>query len=190
MHQEIRHADLLELMPIIPGIIWSFTGRDPGLLGIYGPTMKNSYTYHSTPVDPRDYIDEGDTLVQYPEEGTRTVHLNEILRKGWVEVGSIASPVPIHSAAEWGSSMAWVECGSWAMIYLNVRARQAAGLICPTKYHQARDSLSKIIGRKLPDATIIYPEGRWNCTGVPPDLMVKWTGYRFSDLVGTGALIT
>jgi predicted AlkP superfamily phosphohydrolase/phosphomutase len=148
-------------MPTIPGVLYIATGMDPGQLGIYGPTYKSSYTRDSKKVDLSQYSYDGAIYVPPPP---RVVHMEALIRD-----------------RNWGHK-AWAEAGSWGMVYLNVRARQKDGIICPTKFHEARDDLIKMIGRYLPEVTVYKTEELWDCTGVPPDLLVRWDGYEFDEV--------
>ena len=147
-------------LPIIPSIYRLVTGEDPIRLGYYGPEWKDTYTYSSIPLDLSHLSYDP---IYVPPMGTYL--LSELITE-----------------MDRGSTM-WVEGGGWGRIYLNVRARQADGVICPTHFHEYRDELIRIFTRRVPNSQIYRPEELWDCGGVPPDLLIKLDGYTFEESI-------
>ena len=143
-------------MPQVPGIIFLSTGRGPGETGIYGPSYRLTYTESTIPVVLGDY--------PLPED----VHIPEL------------EPIDLCSFLNArGAGMMYIgDPGSWGGVTLRIRGRQADGIICPTHYHKARGDLERVLQRKL-GVEVLRPEELWDCSGVPPDLLVREDGHRF-----------
>lgn len=175
-------------LPLEMGILQVVNGIPPGGTNVYGPTYRETYTYNTIRVDWMiqygiGFSSSGNYIIKYPNP-TGIIHLNQLLiREGLLHISDISgTQSSIYSNnIVWSESTAWADGGSWGRININIRGRQSNGLVCPTKYHEVRDDIARMITTLLPGCSIYKPEELWNCSGIPPDILVKYPGYEFGD---------
>lgn len=175
-------------LPLEMGILNIVHSNSPGECNVYGPTYRDTYSYNGSNIqwmiqynigfniDPPDYI------IHHNPIGI--IHLNQILLAcNMIHVDSCNRDSIYRSKVDWGESTAWADGGSWGRVYINIRNRQSNGMICPTGFHEVRDDIVARILRVLPGCSIYKPDELWNCSGIPPDLLVRYPGYEFDDMV-------
>lgn len=175
-------------LPLEMAILNIVNGIPPGECNVYGPTYRDAYSYNASSiqwmiqynigfnVDPPDYI------IHYNPSGI--IHLNQVLlENNMIHISSNARDSIYRAKVDWEESTAWADGGSWGRIYINIRNRQSNGMICPTKFYEVRDDIANRIINRLPGCSIYKPDELWDCSGIPPDLLVKYPGYEFDDIV-------
>jgi len=100
--------------------------------------------------------------------------------EGYLSMENPASPTSLSKAKiDWARTKAWGWGGYYARIFLNVKGREAQGLIPPDEYEEERNEIARRIeairGPKGEEwrTEVMRPEERFDpCLGDPPDLMV------------------
>ncbi len=129
------------------------------------------------------------------------VCVNEWLRQhGWLTLASEpAGPIAIDAAAvNWGATKAWGAGGYYGRIFMNVRGREAEGVIAAADYARERAALADALrampgpdGQLLGNRVFVPQEIYRSVRGVAPDLIVYFgdLAWRAVGLVG-GTLFT
>ncbi len=100
---------------------------------------------------------------------------------------------------DWPRTRVWGEGGHYGRIFLNVKGREAHGVILPAEYESFRDRLAREIAA-IPDhhgrpigTQVFKPQELYRkVNGIPPDLMVYFGGLRWRSVgtVGSRAIHT
>jgi len=98
---------------------------------------------------------------------------------------------------DWGKTVAWGWGGYYARIFLNVKGREANGVVDPEDYERVRDDIAeRIRGIRGPDGeewrtVVLKPDETFpECRGDPPDLMVYFDDlyWRSAGTMGHGGI--
>jgi predicted AlkP superfamily phosphohydrolase/phosphomutase len=115
-----------------------------------------------------------------------------ILRKSPEEVTDLEK-----ADIDWSRTKAWGWGGYYARIFINLKGREAQGIVPPSEYEEVRDEISaRIMEIKDPQGIgmnnmVLRPEETYNlCKGDPPDLMVFFDdlSWRSAGTIGHGSL--
>jgi predicted AlkP superfamily phosphohydrolase/phosphomutase len=138
------------------------------------------------------------------DHGSKAMHgafcINEwLIERGWLVLSEPPDGIvaPERAAIDWRRKRAWGWGGYYARIFLNVRGREAQGVIPPERYEEARAELEVELqtivddaGRPMP-VTAHRPEDLYPvATGDRPDLMVYFDdlNWRSAGTIGHGRL--
>lgn len=184
----LNYTDIPNELPLLPLLV----GKEFGSFNLYGDYYRDTYTYSR--LQPNMIVDYGINIVNAPPndlivdycEPHSIININQLLVNcGIIKLKSNSKLWDV--AIDWCNTIAWCDSSDWAMLNINVKGRQIAGCVCPNKYHEVRDDIItrlKVEFEYLHIDPIFYkPELHWNCTGVPPDLLISCGGYVFSDIV-------
>ena len=98
---------------------------------------------------------------------------------------------------DWSRTKAWGWGGYYARIFINLKGREAQGIVPPSEYDEVRDEISaRIMEIKDPQGTgmknmVLKPEETYSiCNGDPPDLMVFFDdlSWRSAGTIGHGSM--
>ncbi len=168
---------------------WKFSDPDHHLYrkgNPYESAIPDYYAYLDKWVGRlRESIPKGTPLLVVSDHGAKPMKgafcINQWLaEKGYLSLKRPDGIVSLSKAEiDWSRTRAWGWGGYYARIFLNVKGREASGVIPPEEYEEARSQLEEEIrGIGGPDGerwqtTVMRPEERYDpCLGDPPDLMV------------------
>jgi len=124
-----------------------------------------------------------------------------LMQEGYLAMTEpLSGPTPIAKAPiDWSRTIAWGDGGYYGRLFLNVKGREPAGVIDPSKYEEVRDELiAKLEAQPGPDGERlgtrvlkpqeVYPEVR----GVAPDLIVYFGDLEWRSVgsVGNASIYT
>jgi predicted AlkP superfamily phosphohydrolase/phosphomutase len=169
--------------------------------------IKNYYEYLDTEIGKLLEIAGDDTVICVASDhGAKRMEggicINEwLIQNGYLKLLSKPEGVaPIAQCnIDWSATTAWSEGGYYARVFMNVKGREADGIIEPEDYERVRSELSAKIAA-IPDEkgqpleTRCYrPEDLYKTVnGIAPDLLVYFGDlfWRSVGSVGTGKLHT
>jgi len=147
-------------------------------------------------------VSDDTVILVVSDHGARPLHggvcVNELLvRHGWLKLRhSPPEPRPLTpDDVDWTGTRAWAEGGYYARVFLNVRGREAHGIVHPRAAPLYRERLKRLVeSAGTPAGTrVLLPERLYReVQGVAPDLMIYFgdLDWRAVGTIGHGALTT
>jgi predicted AlkP superfamily phosphohydrolase/phosphomutase len=171
----------------------------------YGVALKEHYQFCDQKIgELRQKLDRDTALVVHSDHSVQRldgrINLNEWLaREGYLQLHSRpSSPTPLKDCrVDWSKTIAWAT-GYTGQIYLNMKGREAQGLVSPSDYHAVLDELSEKLkalpgekGQPLDTETfkrVDLHSGPYSKYG--PDLFIYFDQcrYNISEMMGYDSL--
>ncbi|MCK5290591.1 MAG: alkaline phosphatase family protein [Thermoplasmata archaeon] len=167
--------------------------------------IKDYYEYLDKEIGKLLEIIDDDTIVFIvSDHGAKAMKgcfcVNEwLMEQGYLKLRKSPEEVTDLEKADidWSRTRAWGWGGYYARIFINLKGREAQGIVPPSEYDEIRDEIStRIMEIKDPQGIgmknmVLKPEETYNiCNGDPPDLMVFFDdlSWRSAGTIGHGSM--
>lgn len=167
--------------------------------------VEDYYAYLDEKVGELLEIVDDDTVILVASDHGGKRMKGAICINSWlVEQGLLKLRRPVEKISrleeadiDWGKTVAWGWGGYYARIFLNVKGREANGVVDPDDYERVRDDIAeRIRGIRGPDGeewrtVVLKPDEAFaECRGDPPDLMVYFDDlyWRSAGTMGHGGI--